>query len=283
MPTHAAIVKQDFCTIWALSAADESDEDDPNSRLAICGKTFERATQCAMAAMDRNPVEFASYLPYFLPLYSNNALLTMDAAAVHRIRPKRRILLMQFLARALLCPVYQTEWLDAHGAGECAYPQIKSTWSTSVPTRSRGWTLGLSASSTRLINRGLNLSQRCFSIASTTCPKQCMRSYLMCSRIQDLERTTMIATAKRRVLVKSWINTEGKFCIAEQITCADAGAALQMEEVNTARPKIIAADKALTDLHTEPQCTRLVESIVTKYLALTPAELEEWQVRAAVS
>ena len=100
------------------SAAGESDEEEPNSRLAICGKTFERATQCAMAAMDRNPVEFASYLPYFLPLYSNNALLTMDAAAVHRIRPKRRILLMQFLARALLCPVYQTEWLDAHAAGE---------------------------------------------------------------------------------------------------------------------------------------------------------------------
>ena len=56
-----------------------------------------------------------------------------------------------------------------------------------------------------------------------------------------------------------------------------------MEEVNTARPKIVAADKALTELHTEPQCTRLVESIVTKYLALTSAELEEWQVRAAAS
>ena len=69
----------------------------------------------------------------------------------------------------------------------------------------------------------------------------------------------------------------------KQVPCADAGAALQMEEVNTARPKIMAADKALTDLHTEPQCTRLVESIVTKYLALTPAELEEWQVRAAAS
>ena len=87
-----------------------------------------------MAAMDRNPVEFASYLPYFLPLYSNNALLTMDAAAVHRIRPKRRILLMQFLARALLCPVYQTEWLDAHAAGECAYPYVEAICSALVPT-----------------------------------------------------------------------------------------------------------------------------------------------------
>lgn len=65
-----------------------------------------------MAAMDKNPLDFGPYLPYFLPLYSSNTLLGMDAATVHKIRPKRRILLMRFLARALLCPVYQLEWFE---------------------------------------------------------------------------------------------------------------------------------------------------------------------------
>lgn len=43
-------------------------------------------------------------------------------------------------------------------------------------------------------------------------------------------------------------------------------------------PKIAAADAALNELLTEPQCTRIVESIISKYLAMTPSELEEWQV-----
>lgn len=44
-------------------------------------------------------------------------------------------------------------------------------------------------------------------------------------------------------------------------------------------PKISAADAALRKLLEEPQCSRLVEAIISKYLALTPAELEEWEVR----
>lgn len=110
-----------------------------NAKLAAGGKTFERITQCIMAAMDRSPVEFAAYLPYFLPLYSSNALLAMDTATVHRIRPKRRILLMRFLARALLCPVYQLDWFEMQMAGMPQQPRVAMSehvdWSTARSRR----------------------------------------------------------------------------------------------------------------------------------------------------
>ena len=41
----------------------------------------------------------------------------MDAGALRRVRGKTRMLLTRFLARALLCPVYDREWLDARPKG----------------------------------------------------------------------------------------------------------------------------------------------------------------------
>ena len=41
----------------------------------------------------------------------------MDARALRRVRSKTRVLLTRFLARALLCPVYSREWLDARPKG----------------------------------------------------------------------------------------------------------------------------------------------------------------------
>ena len=41
----------------------------------------------------------------------------MDAGALRRVRGKTRVLLTRFLARALLCPVYTPEWLDARPKG----------------------------------------------------------------------------------------------------------------------------------------------------------------------
>ncbi len=70
-------------------------------------KCFERMLQCVMAALDRDPLDFAQYLPFFLTLYVNDSLLAMDAVTVHRIRAKRRVLVTRFLARALLCPYYR--------------------------------------------------------------------------------------------------------------------------------------------------------------------------------
>lgn len=65
--------------------------------------------------------------------------------------------------------------------------------------------------------------------------------------------------------------------------CAVAPEQSQKEEVAAIWPKIQQADKALKELQTPPQVGQLIESIVTKYLALTPSELEEWQVRLIAS
>ena len=89
----------------------EADED-PHSRESICGRAFERMTQCLMAALDKNTTAFAAYVPFFLSLYTNNALLSLDAGQVHRMRYKRRVLVTRFLARVLLCPVYDSKRLS---------------------------------------------------------------------------------------------------------------------------------------------------------------------------
>ncbi|KAK9865409.1 hypothetical protein WJX84_004910 [Apatococcus fuscideae] len=74
-------------------------------------QAYERMIQCVMTALDRNPLDFAACIPHFLTLYCDTALVTMDAATVHSIRAKRRVLLTRFLARALLSPFYRQEWL----------------------------------------------------------------------------------------------------------------------------------------------------------------------------
>ncbi len=62
-------------------------------------------------ALDRNPVEFAAFLPPFLALYSTNALTAPDAAGVYALPAKRRVLLTTFLARALVCPHYEPDMI----------------------------------------------------------------------------------------------------------------------------------------------------------------------------
>jgi hypothetical protein len=46
-------------------------------------------------------------VPYFLKLFVDAALLQLDAATLRAMRPKRRVLLVRFLAKALLCPYYR--------------------------------------------------------------------------------------------------------------------------------------------------------------------------------
>lgn len=67
--------------------------------------------QCVIMALDRNPVEFAAFLPHFLALYSTNALTAPDAAGVYALPAKRRVLLTTFLARALVCPHYESDMI----------------------------------------------------------------------------------------------------------------------------------------------------------------------------
>lgn len=52
-------------------------------------------------------VTTTEYVPYFLKLFVDAALLQLDARALRCMRPKRRVLLVRFLAKALLCPYYR--------------------------------------------------------------------------------------------------------------------------------------------------------------------------------
>jgi hypothetical protein len=88
-------------------------ETDPHRRLL--SKCWERLLQCGLVAMERFPSRFACFLGDWITLCINTALLGMDAAAVHSIRSKSRVLLIRFAARAMLQPLYH---LNGSGAEE---------------------------------------------------------------------------------------------------------------------------------------------------------------------
>ena len=78
-------------------------------RINTANKARVRMLQCVIMALDRNPVEFAAFLPPFLALYSTNALTAPDAAGVNALPAKRRVLLTTFLARALVSAHYEPD------------------------------------------------------------------------------------------------------------------------------------------------------------------------------
>ncbi|KAL3137525.1 hypothetical protein ABBQ38_004810 [Trebouxia sp. C0009 RCD-2024] len=84
---------------------------DDKQRISTANKARVRMLQCVIMALDRNPVEFAAFLPPFLSLYSTNALTAPDAAGVYALPAKRRVLLTTFLARALVCPHYEPDMI----------------------------------------------------------------------------------------------------------------------------------------------------------------------------
>lgn len=47
-----------------------------------------------------------------------SALIGLDAATVRAMRPKRRVLLVRFISKALLTPFYRQEWVEAPVPGE---------------------------------------------------------------------------------------------------------------------------------------------------------------------
>lgn len=85
-------------------------------RAAVAAKSFERALQCVLAALDKQPIAFARFLPVFLSFYGHAALVALDAAALQHVRAKTRVLLTRFLARVLLCPYYTRAWLNGRAA-----------------------------------------------------------------------------------------------------------------------------------------------------------------------
>jgi hypothetical protein len=60
-------------------------------------------------------------VPYFLQLFVEVALVRLDGAALRTMRPKRRVLLVRFLAKALLCPYYRWAggWVWVGGRDRC--------------------------------------------------------------------------------------------------------------------------------------------------------------------
>ncbi|KAK9821560.1 hypothetical protein WJX81_001795 [Elliptochloris bilobata] len=79
-------------------------------------RAFERLTQCALAALQHNREGFEPWLPPWLHLAFDAALLAVDAPTVRAGRAKRRVALVRFLACALACPKYRAEGSPAGAA-----------------------------------------------------------------------------------------------------------------------------------------------------------------------
>lgn len=76
-------------------------------------QVVERCTKCAISVLQYYPVPFAAMVPIFLNLFVENALIALDAATVRAMRAKRRVLMVRFIAKTLLCPFYRSEWVKA--------------------------------------------------------------------------------------------------------------------------------------------------------------------------
>lgn len=86
--------------------------DPQQQRWQLLSKNWERLLQVALVTMDRHTFPFAAHLPGFMSLCINAALLAMDAAVVHRIRAKARVVLVRFCARALLQQLYRRDFVE---------------------------------------------------------------------------------------------------------------------------------------------------------------------------
>jgi hypothetical protein len=84
-----------------------------DAHVRLMSKSWERLLQTALVAMDRHTLAFACHLSAWATLAVDTGLLGIDAAAVHHIRAKSRVLFTRFLARALLQPLYKTRGDDA--------------------------------------------------------------------------------------------------------------------------------------------------------------------------
>lgn len=93
-----------------LTAMDGRPPMDTDAHVLLASKCWERLLQCALVSMERHTVAFAKHVPGWALSCVDTALVGMDAAAVHGIRAKARILLTRFVARAMLQPMYRREY-----------------------------------------------------------------------------------------------------------------------------------------------------------------------------
>ncbi|MEW5315516.1 MAG: hypothetical protein WDW38_006938 [Sanguina aurantia] len=77
------------------------------------GRLQERMVRVVLVVLETYPVPFAEFVPFFLQLFVNSALVDQDAVAVRAMRPKLRVLLVRFIAKCLLNPFYRPEWVEA--------------------------------------------------------------------------------------------------------------------------------------------------------------------------
>ncbi len=103
----AAIAGPLFSSGPAAAAAVESGS--AGTHMILLSKCWERLLQTAIVAMDRHTVPFAQHIPAWVSLCVHTGLLSMDSAVLSRIRPKSRVLLTRFVARALIQPFYREE------------------------------------------------------------------------------------------------------------------------------------------------------------------------------
>lgn len=107
------------------------------------GRAHERLAAMVTAHMAACPLPFGPLLPHFLGLFVGNALVAADADTLRAMRPKRRVLLVRFIAKALLCPYYRAEWLEVNigmlQAGGWQSPGGRSFASQAACKRCNGW------------------------------------------------------------------------------------------------------------------------------------------------
>lgn len=99
--------KAHACSVAAMAqrppAAPLPDRSAGAAWAALAARLFERLAKCVISYLDNFPVQFAGYVPYFLSLYAQSAVIALDAATIRNMRPKLRVM----LARCALQP-----WFD---------------------------------------------------------------------------------------------------------------------------------------------------------------------------
>jgi hypothetical protein len=75
--------------------------------IKCLSKCWEQVLQIGIVGMDKHPVLFSPSLSQWMSLCIHTAILQVDAKTIHTIRPKSRVLVTKFLARALLQPLYR--------------------------------------------------------------------------------------------------------------------------------------------------------------------------------
>lgn len=65
---------------------------------SLGSRLFEVMARSVISFLEHFPIPFAAYVPYFLTLYAQNAVIGLDAETIRNMRPKLRVLLARLAA-----------------------------------------------------------------------------------------------------------------------------------------------------------------------------------------